>query len=58
MEKDVGLAIAWREATREVLGHYLGRGYEVRHLSREKGAGPSYVLSRIDSRIRDTLERQ
>lgn len=57
MERDVGLAIAWREATREVLVHYLGRGYEVRHLSREEGAGPFYVLSRIDSQPRDTLER-
>ncbi len=32
MAHDSDLAAAWREATREVLVHYLGRGYEVTEL--------------------------
>lgn len=32
MARDGGLAWAWREATREVLVHYLRRGYEVTEL--------------------------
>lgn len=32
MTRDGDLAAAWREATREVLVHYLGRGYEVTEL--------------------------
>ena len=32
MARDGGLAAAWREATREVLVHYLGRGYQVTEL--------------------------
>ena len=32
MDHDGGLAVAWREATREVLVHYLKRGYEVTEL--------------------------
>jgi predicted GNAT superfamily acetyltransferase len=29
-------AVAWREATRAALSHYLDRGYEVRELLRGK----------------------
>jgi len=32
MAQDPGLALQWREATREVLLAYLGRGYEVREI--------------------------
>ncbi len=32
MARDGGLAVAWREATRKVLVHYLRRGYEVTEL--------------------------
>ncbi|MEX2465788.1 MAG: GNAT family N-acetyltransferase [Gemmatimonadota bacterium] len=46
MHRDAGLAVAWREATRETLMHYLERGYEVRALMRREGAAPVYVLSR------------
>jgi predicted GNAT superfamily acetyltransferase len=34
MEDDPSLARAWREATRTVFAHYLGRGYEVREFGR------------------------
>lgn len=45
MERDSGLAAAWRAATREVLTHYLERGYEVDHFDRAADAAPSYVLA-------------
>lgn len=34
MSGSLQLAVAWREATRSVLTHYIGRGYEVRELVR------------------------
>src|SRR5690606_25254718 len=45
MERDAGLARAWRQATRAVLTSYFGRGYEARALLRE---GPTcrYLLER------------
>jgi len=45
MAASMEVALAWREATRTVLTHYLGRGYEVRELLR----GPrisDYLLTR------------
>ncbi|MCA1792153.1 MAG: GNAT family N-acetyltransferase, partial [Thioalkalivibrio sp.] len=48
IERDIGLAVAWREATREAFTHYLGRGYEVVHLFREGTPVPTYLLSRQD----------
>jgi chorismate synthase len=47
MAASMDLAVAWREATRAALVHYLDRGYEVRELLR----GPrtsDYLLMRID----------
>ena len=45
MDDDMELALRWRGATRAVLTHYLGLGYEVRGLVR--GAGTSrYVVAR------------
>jgi chorismate synthase len=48
IEGDTGLAGAWREASREVFIHYLGRGYEVIHLFRESTPAPTYLLSKMD----------
>lgn len=48
IERDTGLAVAWREASREVFIHYLERGYEVVHLFRESMKAPTYLLSRMD----------
>ena len=48
MASSMELAVAWREATRSALVHYLGRGYEVRELLR----GPrtsDYLLKRVDA---------
>jgi len=48
MAASMELAVAWREATRTALVHYLGRGYEVRELLR----GPrtsDYLLKRVDA---------
>ncbi len=42
MAESLELAVAWREATRTVLTHYLGRGYEVRELVR--GTHASHYL--------------
>jgi chorismate synthase len=47
IERDTGLAVAWREASREVFIHYLERGYEVVHLFREGTSAPTYLLSRM-----------
>jgi predicted GNAT superfamily acetyltransferase len=48
METDLGLAVAWREATRAVFSHYLASGYEVRYFQR--GAPTStYALARRSS---------
>jgi predicted GNAT superfamily acetyltransferase len=47
MATSMELAVAWREATRVTLVHYLDRGYEVRELLR----GPrtsDYLLTRVD----------
>lgn len=45
MADSMDLAVAWREATRSTLTHYLDRGYEVRELLR--GARTSdYLLTR------------
>lgn len=43
MREDRPLALRWREATRETLREYLGRGYEVRELFRE-GPLSQYLL--------------
>lgn len=47
MSRDPTLAVAWREATREALVHYLERGYEVRQLIRgdEAATGSTGVAS-------------
>lgn len=47
-ERDPETALAWRMATRAVLGGYLGRGYEVRECIRSTGSQKRtrYVLSR------------
>lgn len=47
MSRDPALAVAWREATRDVLVHYLERGYEVRELIRgdEATTGSAGVAS-------------
>lgn len=42
-ERDLELAREWREATRSALGHYLGRGWEVRELTRA-GTLSRYLL--------------
>lgn len=43
METDLPLAVRWREASREAFLHYLGRGYEVRELLRDRTTS-SYIL--------------
>jgi predicted GNAT superfamily acetyltransferase len=45
MASSLDTAVAWREATREVLTHYMARGYEVRELLRA-GATSNYLLVR------------
>ncbi len=44
---DPGAAVRWREATRSVLVHYLGAGYEVRELVRD-GDLSWYLLERTE----------
>jgi predicted GNAT superfamily acetyltransferase len=44
MEKDMPLAILWREATRAAFVHYLSRGYEVREFLRGEAVS-FYVLA-------------
>jgi len=48
MAASMEVAVAWREATRTVLTHYMGRGYEVRELVR--GEHASYYLLSVESR--------
>lgn len=45
MAASMELAVAWREATREALTHYMSRGYEVRELLRD-GPTSDYLLVR------------
>ena len=45
MTRSTDLAVAWREATRAALTHYLDRGYEVQELVR-CGRTSEYLLSR------------
>jgi chorismate synthase len=45
MARSMDLAVAWREATRAALTHYLDRGYEVQELVR-CGRVSEYLLSR------------
>lgn len=45
MAASMDLAVAWREATREALLHYMDRGYEVRELLR-RGVTSEYLLVR------------
>lgn len=45
MEHDPALALAWRRATRAVFGHYLARGWVVRHFLRHPRT-PAYLLHR------------
>lgn len=45
MAQSMELAVAWREATREVLTHYMSHGYEVREIIR-KGRSSDYLLIR------------
>ena len=47
MEKDPGLAQAWRASTREVLTHYMQSGYEVREFVRGRPTS-MYLLTQID----------
>jgi predicted GNAT superfamily acetyltransferase len=48
MERDLPLAVRWREATRAAFLHYLSRGYELREFFR--GAVVShYMLALVDS---------
>jgi len=42
MAESLELAVAWRQATRTALTHYMDRGYEVRELVR--GAHASHYL--------------
>jgi chorismate synthase len=42
MAQDMARAVEWREATREVFGHYVGRGYVVQEFLR--GESVSYYL--------------
>jgi predicted GNAT superfamily acetyltransferase len=49
MAESLQLAVAWREATRTVLTHYTGRGYEVRELVRGEDAS-HYLLYSESSR--------
>ena len=47
MARSMELALAWRQATREALTHYMGQGYEVQELLR--GADTSdYLLVRTE----------
>jgi predicted GNAT superfamily acetyltransferase len=46
MSDDLGLAVAWREATRAVFDHYLSSGYEVREFRRGTPVS-TYLLARI-----------
>jgi predicted GNAT superfamily acetyltransferase len=45
MARSTDLAVAWREATRAALTHYLDRGYEAQELVR-CGRTSEYLLSR------------
>ena len=45
MSRSSELAVAWRRATRTVLTHYMGRGYQVHELLRG-GNASQYLLSR------------
>jgi predicted GNAT superfamily acetyltransferase len=45
MAASMDLAVAWREATRAALTHYLGRGYEVREFLRGQRTS-NYLLTR------------
>ncbi len=45
MASSMELAVAWREATRKALMHYMSRGYEVAELLRE-GSTSDYLLVR------------
>jgi predicted GNAT superfamily acetyltransferase len=47
MERDLGLAQAWRAATRNALTHYLQSGYEVREFARGHRTS-KYLLTYID----------
>ena len=44
MDADMPLAVAWREATRETLTHYLDAGFEVREVVR-RGELSYYILT-------------
>lgn len=46
MDDDMELAVAWREATRTALAHYLGAGYQVQEFERGRPTS-AYVLRRI-----------
>ena len=46
MSDDLGLAVAWREATRAVFHHYLSSGYEVREFQRGTPVS-TYLLARL-----------
>ncbi|MBI4577092.1 MAG: GNAT family N-acetyltransferase [Planctomycetes bacterium] len=46
--RDLPLARAWREASREVLSHYLGRGYRLVEFLRS-GPGGCHLLERRDA---------
>jgi len=48
MAASMELAVAWREATRSVLTHYLGRGYEVRELVRGERTS-NYLLEEMST---------
>lgn len=43
MHDDLPLAVAWREATRAVFGHYLSAGWEVREFERD-GSTSTYLV--------------
>lgn len=45
LSEDLGLAIAWREATRAALGHYISSGLEVREFYRGEKIS-TYLLAR------------
>ena len=50
MRDDLGLAMAWRRATRAVFTHYLAGGYEVREF--ERGTPASfYILAPISEEV-------
>ncbi len=46
LDRDAGLASAWRAATRAVFTHYLGRGLRVVDFALGSGGGGTYVLAR------------